>query len=140
MAWKKVAPDFVLVTLKPIEGRKSIVLKEGDGVEGYFLGVKEDEKVRNGFAFFQTEDGQLLKMINYPGVAWKLKSVKPGIMTRVEYKGKRKNRNGRDFHDFEVYIDEDRVLGSEEQREILESIALQSMEGEADAGIEDIEL
>lgn len=128
MAWKRVAPDVRLVSIKPLDNRPdALVLSPGSYVEGYYLGVKESPKVQNGFVFLQTENGEMLMAINYSGLAWQLKQVPIGTMVRIEYEGKKKNKIGREFHSFVVSMDEERTLG-EGARDVLESIAMEVAE------------
>lgn len=126
MAWRRVAADVRLVSIKPLANRPdALVLEPGSYVEGYYLGVKENPRVRRGFVFLQTEKGEILMMINYSGLAWQLKRVPIGTMVRIEYEGKKRNNTGREFHSFVVSMDDERTLG-EKAREVLKSIGIEA--------------
>lgn len=99
MAWKEINNQEEALAIHSLPGNK---------FQGVFLSTKEVNIGGRAALIHQFRDGQ-----DKPVQLWgctalndKMRVVKAGTLTLIQYKGKTKSQNGTEYHDVAVYVED----------------------------------
>jgi len=78
----------------------------GDYIIGEYIKTENGKGRGEGLLFhhLKDEDGQEVSILGSTVLNRKMEKVEPGKIVKIEYKGKAKNQNGRQYNNFVVYI------------------------------------
>jgi hypothetical protein len=107
MAWQKIGPSLTSDTWK---------YKEENEIEGKLIGWDENVGPNDSNMYqIQKSDGTVVGVWGTTLLDIQLKSVEIGVNVKIVYKGMNKSpKSGREYHDFDVYREEDEIPVIEE--------------------------
>ena len=114
--WKKVE-------MSPVWNGKDehdkFILKEGDSVEGTFLGVENNVGPNNSNLYSVNTDKGLLSVWGSTVLDIRLKNIKPGEEIKIVYLGLESSQKtkGRQYHNYDVFHRESEIPVVEEDEE-----------------------